>query len=137
MKFALALVFFITSLCAQNKDSLIYYERQFNPEIYDIKELVFPRKFLIDEASELIAGYRVQILVTDQLDSANSVKNYIQSILTTAGIQAQVYVIYDPPNYKVRVGDFEHLQEASSLRNFFIEKGFKYAWIVPDKIKKR
>ncbi len=137
MKVALALLFLITSLCAQDKDSLIHYEKQFDPGIYDIMELIFPRKFLTEEANELTVGYRVQVLVTDQLDSANSAKNYIQSILSSAGIQMQVYVIYEPPNYKVRVGDFEHLQEASSLRNFFIEKGFKYAWIVPDKVKKR
>ncbi|CUU02668.1 Sporulation related domain-containing protein [Candidatus Thermokryptus mobilis] len=137
MKKVLALLILVAPLYSQNKDSLYYYEKQFNPQIYDIKELVLPKKFLTDETGELTSGYRVQIFVTDQLDSANSVKNYIQSILSSAGIQAQVYIVYEPPNYKVRVGDFEHLQEASSLRNFFIERGFKYAWIVPDKIKKR
>jgi len=137
MKKVLALLILVAPLYSQNKDSLYYYEKQFNPQIYDIKELVLPKKFLTDETGELTSGYRVQIFVTDQLDSANSVKNYIHSILSSAGIQAQVYIVYEPPNYKVRVGDFEHLQEASSLRNFFIERGFKYAWIVPDKIKKR
>ena len=137
MKKALALLILVTTLYAQNKDSLYYYERQFNPQIYDIKELVLPRKLLTDAPAELTSGYRVQIFVTDQLDSANSVKNYIQSILSAAGIHEQVYIVYEPPNYKVRVGDFEHLQEASSLRNFLIDKGFQFAWIVPDRVRKR
>jgi len=123
---------------AQGKDSLIYYERQFNPAIYDIKDLIFPHQSFPDENVETTSGFRVQILTTTQLDSANSVKNLVQNILNSSSFQSQkVYIVYEPPNYKVRVGDFERLQDASLMRKFLIEKGFKYAWIVNDRIRKR
>lgn len=132
-------LFFLTAICfAQNKDSLSYYEKQFNPSIYDIKDLIFPKKFITDEDTQLISGYRVQILVTTQLDSANTVRNLAQSILSQSNFQSQkVYIIYEPPNYKVRVGDFEKLEEASLMRKFLVENGFKFAWIVNDRIKRR
>ncbi|WP_141655184.1 hypothetical protein [Candidatus Kryptonium thompsonii] len=66
-----------------------------------------------------------------------ALKNSLQSLLSSSIFQSQkVYIIYEPPNYKVRVGDFERLQDASVLRKFLIENGFKYAWIVNDRIKK-
>ncbi|CUU01696.1 Sporulation related domain-containing protein [Candidatus Kryptobacter tengchongensis] len=123
---------------SQKPDSLLYYEKQFNPSAYDIKELIFPHRLFLTEDEETISGFRVQVLVTNQFDSANTVKNLLQSLLTSSTFQNEkVYIIYEPPNYKVRVGDFERLQEASILRKFLIENGFKYAWIVNDRIKKR
>ncbi len=131
-------LFFILSGLAfsQNIDSLSHYEKQFNPALYDIKDLVFPNLSPTGN-EETSLGFRVQVLATNRLDSANNVKNLIQSILNSTNFRSQkVYIIYEPPNYKVRVGDFENLQEASVLRKFLIENGFKYAWIVNDRIKK-
>ncbi|MEN3037693.1 MAG: SPOR domain-containing protein [Candidatus Kryptonium sp.] len=140
MLIKIVLLLFITAgfLFAQKIDSLSYYEKQFNPSVYDIRELVFPHRLFSDMDKETTSGFRVQILVTNQLDSANAVKNLVQSILGSSIFQTQkVYIIYEPPNYKVRVGDFERLQDASLLRKFLIENGFKYAWIVNDRIRKR
>ncbi len=133
----LFLLFILSELMfSQSVDSLLYYEKQFNPALYDIKDLVFPH-LLPTRSEETSLGFRVQVLVTNRLDSANSVKNSLQSLLSSSIFQSQkVYIIYEPPNYKVRVGDFERLQDASVLRKFLIENGFKYAWIVNDRIKK-
>ncbi|MFN3134049.1 MAG: SPOR domain-containing protein [Candidatus Kryptonium sp.] len=131
-------LFFILSgfVFSQSVDSLLYYEKQFNPALYDIKDLVFAH-LLPTRGEETSLGYRVQVLVTNRLDSANSVKNFLQSLLSSSNFHSQkVYIIYEPPNYKVRVGDFERLQDASILRKFLIENGFEYAWIVNDRIKK-
>ncbi len=123
---------------AQQKDSLNFYERQFNPSIYDIKDLIFQNRLFLGESNETTSGFRVQVLTTTKLDSANFVKNLLQTLLNSSSFQSQrVYIIYEPPNYKVRVGDFERLQDASLMRKFLIENGFKYAWIVNDKIQKK
>lgn len=138
MSSKILLLFFILSefIFSQSIDSLRYYEKQFNPALYDIKDMAFP--YLLPMRSEETSlGFRVQVLVTNRLDSANTIKNFLQSLLNSSNFQSQkVYIIYEPPNYKVRVGDFERLQDASILRKFLIENGFKYAWIVNDRIKK-
>lgn len=122
---------------SQSVDSLRYYEKQFNPSIYDIKTLVLPKNFFVDKNDKPISGYRVQILATDRLDSANTVKSLLQNLLKSSHFKNQeVYIIYEPPNYKVRVGDFEHLQDASILQKFLINNGFPHAWIVNDAIRK-
>jgi hypothetical protein len=138
LKHTIALLIFVSFSFAQLKDSLNFYERQFNPSIYDIKDLVFQNRFFGDEFNETTSGFRVQVLTTTKLDSANFVKNLLQMLLNSSSFQSQrVYIIYEPPNYKVRVGDFERLQDASLMRKFLVDNGFKYAWIVIDKIQKR
>ncbi len=137
-KYITAILIFVSISLSQQKDSLNYYERQFNPAIYDIKDLVFPNQPFFDESDETTSGFRVQVLTTTKLDSANFVKNLIQTLLNSSSFQSQrVYIVYEPPNYKVRVGDFERLQDASLMRKFLIDNGFKYAWIVNDRIRKR
>lgn len=134
----ITLLFFVSLSSAQQKDSLNFYERQFNPSVYDIKDLIFPNRLFLDESNETTSGFRVQVLTTTKLDSANFVKNLLQTLLNSSSFQSQkVYIIYEPPNYKVRVGDFERLQDASLMRKFLMENGFNYAWIVNDKIQKK
>ena len=48
-----------------------------------------------------------------------------------------VYVVYDPPVYKVRVGDYTSRLEASRKLSTFIDKGYPDAWIVADRIVQR
>ncbi len=137
-KYIIALLVVVGTSLAQQKDSLNYYERQFDPSIYDIKDLVFPSQPFFDEPDETTSGFRVQVLTTTKLDSANLVKNLLQALLNSSSFQSQrVYIVYEPPNYKVRVGDFERLQDASLMRKFLIDNGFKYAWIVNDRIRKK
>jgi hypothetical protein len=115
------------------RDSLIHYEKQFNPELYDIKSLVLPRDLIKVEEPELTTGYRVQVFVTTQLDTANRIKNLLIPIVEPQ----RVYIVYEPPNYKIRVGDFLNLREASYFREFLERNGFKDAWIVVDKVYRR
>lgn len=136
-RYLTALLMLVNFTFAQQEDSLTYYERQFDPAIYDIKDLVFPNQSFLDETDETTSGFRVQVLTTTNLDSANFAKNLIQTLLNSSSFKYQVYIVYEPPNYKVRVGDFERLQDASLLRKFLIDNGFKYAWIVNDRIRKK
>jgi septal ring-binding cell division protein DamX len=56
-------------------------------------------------------GYRVQVLSTDNLDDANKLKSELY--LKTIG--KNVYIVFEPPFYKVEVGDFVNLKEANNL----------------------
>jgi hypothetical protein len=57
-------------------------------------------------------GYRVQVLSTDDIDEANLVRAEIYEKTS----RKEVYVIFEPPFYKVKVGDFTSKTEAEDLR---------------------
>ena len=46
----------------------------------------------------------------------------------------EVYSVFDPPFYKVRIGDFVNWHDAEKLQQLAIKKGYKDAWIIPSKI---
>ena len=56
-------------------------------------------------------GYRVLILTTDNLDDANNARSevYFKSS------QKAIYVVFDPPFYKVEAGDFTEMDDAKNL----------------------
>ena len=45
-----------------------------------------------------------------------------------------LYVVFDPPVYKVRVGDFRTRAEASQRLGVIVSEGFSDAWVVWDRI---
>ncbi len=79
---------------------------------------------------ETIQGFRIQVLATTEIDEANALKSELGSIPQIDS----VYVSYDSPYYKVRVGDFPARPEANPLLKQLISAGYKDAWIVADRI---
>ncbi len=77
-----------------------------------------------------VPGYRVQVLSTDNLDEANTVKSEIYFRTN----QKAVYVIFDPPFYKVEVGDFIDINDAKNLSFKFKQMGYNDARVVNETI---
>ncbi len=77
-----------------------------------------------------IPGFRVQILTTQNLSEAIGVKAKADSLLPGYNI----YIVYDSPYYKVRVGDFRARYEANQAVPFISSHGFPSAWLVPDNV---
>lgn len=75
-------------------------------------------------------GYRVQVLVTDDLDEANRIKS---DVYFTKSVD-EVYVDFEPPFYKVKVGDFSAQKSAEDLRFKLNQLGYKDAKVIKDKI---
>jgi hypothetical protein len=73
-------------------------------------------------------GYRVQVLSTDDIDQANSVRAEIYEKTT----RKEVYVIFDPPFYKVKVGDFTSKSEAENLRFKLTQLGYTESKVVQE-----
>jgi hypothetical protein len=46
------------------------------------------------------------------------------------------YVVYDAPTYKVRAGNFLERYEADRFGKLLAEKGYRDAWVVPEKVYK-
>lgn len=77
-----------------------------------------------------IPGFRVQILTTQNLTEAIAMKAKADSLLPSYNI----YIVYDSPYYKVRVGDFRARYEANQAVNYIANHGFPNAWSVPDNV---
>jgi hypothetical protein len=65
-------------------------------------------------------GFRVQVLATDNLEEADSLKSELSRTI----IQKNIYVIFDPPFYKVEVGDFVNMGDAKDLDFKLNQMGF-------------
>ncbi len=84
------------------------------------------------DPNELVSGFRVQIFSTTNFDDANSARD-------SAAAQFSVerfYVVYDPPTYKIRGGDFLTRYEADKFARQLRERGYRDAWVVPEKVNK-
>lgn len=77
-----------------------------------------------------ISGYRVQVFSTDNLEEADSIRTELY--LKTN--QKAVYISFEPPFYKVKVGDFLKISEAKDLRFKLNQIGYTEARVINDKI---
>ncbi|HDL17466.1 MAG TPA: SPOR domain-containing protein [Bacteroidetes bacterium] len=73
-----------------------------------------------------VRGYRIQIGAFKNQEDAETVHR--EAMLNFEN--DNVYLIFEPPNYKIRVGDFEARRDAEGLLQKAISMGFKDAWIV-------
>ncbi|MCU0332417.1 MAG: SPOR domain-containing protein [Ignavibacteriaceae bacterium] len=75
-------------------------------------------------------GYRVQVLSTDNIDEANQVRAEVYEKAT----RKEVYVIFEPPFYKVKVGDFTLKSEAENLRFKLNQLGYTESKVVQETV---
>ena len=82
---------------------------------------------------EVVQGFRIQIFSSSNVDEATVMKN----LALEKFVGDSIYVVYDAPVYKVRVGDFVNRYEANQRLPEFVQKGYQDAWIVPERIVQR
>lgn len=131
----------------KDRPLLIAYESTFRPSDYDapVEEVLRThsiRRQIIQVESEgdsvvleteYLQGFRIQIFATASIDEANAMKTTASQIITGDSL----YVVFDPPVYKVRVGDFPSRIEAGKKLTSLVDKGFPDAWVVNDRIMQR
>jgi hypothetical protein len=130
-----------------NLAPLSEYEATLNPADYD-QEVEVIQKQQSDEhptlpidvpldtaaaAEQVLQGFRIQIFSSASIDEANAAK----FAAIERFVADSVYVLFDAPVYKVRVGDFVNRYEASQRLTEFNEMGYRDAWVVPDRIVRR
>lgn len=81
-------------------------------------------------------GFRVQILTTRNVEQADSVANSFRmwADSTIKGYQADAYVSFRQPQFKVHVGDFQIREQANKFSRL-IKKRYPDAWVVHDRIE--
>ncbi len=75
-------------------------------------------------------GFRVQVLATDKLEQADSLK----SELSLKVLNKNIYVIFDPPFYKVEVGDFVSMSEAKDLNFKLTQMGYTESRVIASSV---
>ncbi len=120
------------------------YEATFRPSDYDAsvnvikaeeqkqREALQAASVVTTSVPETTAGYRVQVMFTQDIDQANEIRD----TLSLEVPEEWVYVVYDAPYYKVRLGNFLERPAANQLLHRVVGLGFKDAWIVPDNVIK-
>jgi len=77
-----------------------------------------------------VNGYRVQVYSSDNLEEADSIRTELYMKTN----QKAVYITFEPPFYKVKVGDFLKISEANDLKFKLNQIGYTEARVVNDKI---
>ena len=83
-----------------------------------------------DTSEIIIEGYRVQALVTRNTHSADS----IRAVLSDK-IDEDVYITYEVPYYKIRVGNCVDRKQAEELQPRLVKLGYASAWIIRTRVK--
>jgi hypothetical protein len=126
------------------KEFIGKYEKTFNPAEYnpDITLLMeqekkqfaalHPATVVTLAVPETIPGFRVQVLLTQEIDQANALRDSITGLFP----EELVYVVYDAPYYKIRMGNYTNRQSANPIIRKLNGLGFKESWVVPDNVLK-
>jgi SPOR domain len=75
-------------------------------------------------------GYRVLVVSTDNLEKANDVRSEIYFKTQNK----EVYISFEPPFYKVKVGDFTDRSEANNLKFKLNQLGYSEARVVQETV---
>jgi len=127
----------------KRKAPLAYYESTLRPAEFDeevdavqkahaqsdnVTPIDLPNDSTFVEIVET-QGFRIQIFASGSIDEATAAKRVLNQKVADS-----VYVVYDPPVYKVRMGDYASRLEANQRLTRIVNIGYDDAWVVSDKI---
>lgn len=129
------------------KVALTAYESTFDPRTYEedieaIKKSPVAEQIQNEEKTEgdtviveeeVLQGFRIQIFATSGIDEAN----FLKAMAAQRVPEDSIYIVYDQPVYKVRLGDFLTRYQANLRLPSVIGKGFTDAWVVADRVIQR
>ena len=83
-----------------------------------------------DSSQIIIEGFRVQVLATSSQENADRLRYEL-----AIEYGKDIYIVFDAPNYKVRIGNFIARRLAEKLRLELINKGYPSSWIIRTRIE--
>lgn len=63
-----------------------------------------------------IQGYRVQVFSSNQQQTAKTEAFRVEKLINESVIECPTYVLYNPPFWKVRIGNFRTQEEAQAMK---------------------
>ena len=103
-----------------------------------LPEVVLPN-FVEDEnidysdtlnTGNLVLGYRIQVMISENKEDLVLAKEKLESV-----IKEKIYIQFELPNYKLRIGNFSSRKKAESYRAKIVRLGYKSSWIIPTLIE--
>ena len=88
------------------------------------------KKDNLDLSNDLVKGYRVQIIISQ---NENELQEIQESLMQS--VDQKIYIIFELPNYKLRVGNFLNRKEAENFQKKIVRLGYRTAWVVPTMIE--
>lgn len=117
------------------KDDVVIPPPKWEVEKIDYDALLPPELKMIDTShislDEMVQGFRVQIGFFSVVDYAIELSDKANSLF-----EDDVYLDFDAPNHKVRVGDCVSRKDANTLLEEAKTLGFSNAFIIPTKVYK-
>ncbi len=110
----------LANVSAQNRVKLIS-----DPKL----DSLVSKNIEINKSQQTIDGYRIQLFSGSERNNANALRTRFK----TDYPDENVYLIYQQPYFKLRVGDYRNLIEAQEMY-LQLQKTFDQLLIVPDKI---
>lgn len=109
---------------------------QFASVEIDMPEIFTKKVVKEEQAVDVYAGFRVQLIITRDVSIADSTKDEFRLWSNThiAGYEPEAYVIFRQPYYRVRAGNFRDQKKAVEFSKLLKNK-FPNAWVVHDRIE--
>ena len=82
------------------------------------------------EIVRTVDGYRVLVVATDNMEDANSVRADILAKIK----RKEVYISFEPPFYKVKIGDFTDITESNNLKFKLNQLGYTEARVIQETV---
>ena len=83
-----------------------------------------------DSSQVIIEGFRVQVLATSSQENADRLRDEL-----AIEYGKDIYIVFEAPNYKVRIGNFIDRRLAEKLRLELINKGYPSSWSIRTRIE--
>ena len=77
-----------------------------------------------------VKGYRIQVAISQNEKDLIDIKEKLEVV-----VKEKIYIKFELPNYKLRVGNFDSRKKAEAYRNKVIQLGYRSAWVVPTLIE--
>jgi len=110
------------------KDPEPRWTKVVSPFSLDTKELKLVGNS--DSSQIIIEGFRVQVLATSSQENADRLRYEL-----AIEYGKDIYIVFEAPNYKVRIGNFIDRRLAEKLRLELINKGYPSSWIIRTRIE--
>ena len=132
------LVFLLSSILFSQSNNSFNPERLIDPEprwpeilnpLKDNGPMIDTDRSLDTNITE-IEGFRVQVFATQDRNRADELQGELN-----IKFNEKIYIIFEAPNYKLRVGDFLDRDDAELMRMKLVSSNFPSAWVVRTKIQ--
>tara|TARA_B100000287_G_scaffold88892_3_gene81322 strand:- start:2161 stop:2577 length:417 start_codon:yes stop_codon:yes gene_type:complete len=135
MKAILILLLFGIVYSQDNSDFIL--PSDFSDRKPDLPDIILPN-FSDDDSGYsnsinvdgLVKGYRVQVAISENQEDLIDIKDNLEKV-----IKEKIYIQFELPNYKLRIGNFSSRKKAELYRNKIVRLGYRSAWVIPTLIE--